>query len=256
MIRLVTSCGPEHWQLCGEKFMAGLKHWPVDEIYIYHEFDAPPPGEHDTRVVWKRLLEVPGCHDFLKITGKLPFFSGIADNKRDYRFDIHRFCRKMFAQADAAMDYDGLLYWLDFDTETYRDIPEALLERFLEGNFMARMARPGFHSCASLVGWDCGHALNPMWWKGYYQLYVSGKVFSLPEWHDSYVLDVLCEVNKIPARNLAEGIEMEPGHPTNVFNLVMDGYSRHNKGMKKFREADDAIVTGAGHTFHKVSANG
>lgn len=256
MIRLVTSCGPEHWEHCGEKFMAGLKHWPADEIYIYHEFDAPPVGQYDERVVWKRLLEVPGCHDYLKITKQLPIFSGIINNTRDYRYDLHRFCRKMFAQCDAAMEYPGLLYWLDFDTETYADIPEALLERFLEGTFMAGMARPGYHSCASLVGWDCGHAFSPTWWLNYYTVYVSGRVLLLPEWHDSFVLDMLRQVNSVPFRNLAEGIEMEEGKPTNVFNLVMDGYARHNKGNRKFREPATGIVTGAGHAFHKISANG
>jgi len=258
MIRIVTSFGPEHWELCGEKFMRGLKHWPADEIYIYYEGEQPDPAQwDDPRIVWKDLLEVTGCKEYLSQVRYPPIMQGIINGKRIYQFDLFRFCRKMFAQVDAAVDYDGLLYWLDFDTETYNDIPEARLEKYLEGTFMAYMGRPGWHSCASLVGWDCAHVLNQTWWQGYYDIYLSGRVLTLPEWHDSYVLDALREANQIPARNIAEGIEMEAGKPTNVFNLVMDGYAKHNKGNKKLREPAQNgpdIVAGAGHTFHKVCA--
>jgi hypothetical protein len=238
MIEFVSSFSEEGYELYGKRFLESFtKHWDWP-LTIYYE-DVQPDFEHD-QVTFKNLFEVKGCKQYLAATSTFPIFKGLIDVKRDYRFDTYRFARKMFAQADAADGKDGQLWWIDADTEILSPLPESLLEDALEGVLMAFMGRPGWHSCASLVGWDLAHPYSQSFWMAYFNLHTTGQIFVLPEWHDSYVLDVLRKESGIPARNMAEHIEMDNG-PVNVFDLVLDGYARHFKGNKKFRDFPAAV---------------
>lgn len=234
-MRIVSSFSQEGWELYGRQFVEStLKHWP-GELWVYYEGEKPDI-KHD-KLVLKDLFEVPGCVQYLETMNTLPIFQGVINNTRYYQLDIHKFCRKMFALVDAASDYKGQLFWLDADTQTFKDIPEAMLEGFLENTFMCYMDRPGFHSCASFVGWDNSHPVAGQWWAMLYDFYMSGKVFTQKEWHDSYILDVLREDNSIPAKNIAADLTMVHGKPTNVFDLVFKNYAEHYKGNKKYKAA-------------------
>jgi hypothetical protein len=92
------------------------------------------------------------------------------------------------------------------------------------------LGRPEWHSCASFVGWNLQHPASGDFWKRYWLLYVTGTVFCLPEWHDSYILDWLREQIDFPAVNLAEGLELKG--PANVFDVVFP-MAHHKKGNLK-----------------------
>jgi len=218
----------QHQRYGSEMLDTLVAHWPEGERVCYsenHEDITAPDG-----VVVKDLLEIPGCTEFLHAISYLPIFKGVVDGKRYYTHDINAFSRKAFAQMDAAIDYDGILIWLDADTKTLQSLPELVLEQWIGGNFVCVMKRKTWHLCSSFVMWDCGHAFSPGFWQHYFNLYTSGSVLTLPQWDDAFVLERCIEslegVNDIAADITGEG-------PYNVFDKVFDGVAVHYKGNSK-----------------------
>jgi len=227
--KFVTSFGVEGYDLYGKKFLeTWVENWP-HEIHVYYE-EHKPDFEHE-KVIYHDLFKVPHVKDFLMNLTSFPILTGFIGGKRNYRYDVFRYCRKSFSQIDAANDYDGLLYWIDADVVTHAPPPCDWLQEALKDTFMCYLGRPEWHSCASFIGWDCSHERSDEFWGAYLDLYLSGKFLALPEWHDSYLMDFLRENLKVPAKNLAEGMDLKG--PENVFNFVLT-WAVHNKGIQKF----------------------
>jgi len=245
-IKVVSSFAPDGYKLYGQKFIKSfLKHWPEDaELHIYHE-DKKPAYTHK-RIKYHNLFKVPGCMPTLQALGTFPVTQGQINGKRIYQMDAFRFVRKMFSQVDAATGFDGLLIWLDADTEFFEDVPdEWIRDRFINREddlgldhsltFMTYMGRPDWHMCASFIGWNCAHPHNPSFWKAYYELILSGHFLMLPEWHDCYWIDFLREQMKFDAVNMSSGMALGKG-PVNVFNKVFGTMGKHAKGNLKFAQ--------------------
>jgi len=223
----VTSFASDGFKLYGEKFLLSyLAH--VDEpIMVYYEQNIPPI--QDERIIYKNLFEVPGCVQFLDATARLPIFRGELNGKKNYRLNIYQFCRKCFAQIDASQHAEKL-FWIDADVEL-TDTP--VIPEF-DGHFMLYLGRPGWHSCASFVGWDNTHPNAKPFWSVYYNLYLSGQVFLLKEWHDSFILDEMRREMNLDAKNLAEEFKIDG--PFNVFDKVFP-WGHHKKGNLKYAAA-------------------
>lgn len=231
MIRYVTSMSKELYDKCGKEMLSTFdKYWPEGELLVYTEDLPIGLPEFNERIKDKGIYEVPGCKDFIANTKSFPIFSGIINGQRNYRFDIHHFARKAFAQIDAALNYKGYLFWIDCDVLTEKSIPASMIEKFIEGNFMCLMKRKTWHMCSSFVGWDCSHVFSSEWWKNYFDLYTSGKCFLFPEWHDAYLLEKI--IDGIPGV-IDLGKDITGEGPYNVFNDVFKGYAKHLKGNLK-----------------------
>lgn len=228
MTRCVTSFGPEQYEQYGKRFLETYVKWVGKPIDVYHEA-AEPDFKHDL-VSYYDLTKTEGCADFCLRTMDFPVMHGHAwgEEQRNYRFDVNKFCRKSFAQIDAASRKPGWLYWIDADVEFSGKfhLPK-------RDAFMLYLDRPEWHSCASFVGWDLTHPASAEFWKRYWLLYVTGTVFALPEWHDSFILDWLREQMKFPAHNLASVVpDEELKGPANVFDKVFKN-AHHKKGNLK-----------------------
>lgn len=224
-MRYVSSFGEEGYKLYGKRFLETYTEHMTVPITVYTE--GPCDYEHPL-VTFKDLFAVPGCSDFLEQCTFPAFHGRLWADKRNYRFDVFRFCRKSFAQCDAAAEGDGWLVWLDADVELSGPIPPPR-----DIGFMHYLGRPDWHSCASYVAWNLDHPKSGEFWKRYWSLYVTGTVFVLPEWHDSYVLDFLRISMKLPAVDLAFKYADELKGPANVFDKVFP-MGHHKKGNLKF----------------------
>ena len=223
----VTSFSQDGYKLYGEKFLLSFLAHFDEPITVYYE--ELKPALQDERIIYKNLFDVPGCLQFLDAASRLPAFKGEINGKVNYRYNVFRFSRKSFAQIDASQHHDKL-YWIDSDVELSGtpEVPD------FDGNFMMYLGRPNWHSCASFVGWDNTHGQAHEFWSVYYNLYLSGQIFILPEWHDSFVLDQLRTVLKLDAKNLADGLNIDG--PFNVFDSVFP-WGHHKKGNLKYAAA-------------------
>lgn len=221
---MITSFSREGFELYGERFLETYVEHVDAPLTVYYEYQAPE-FEHPL-VSFRNLMEVPGTQVFLNMSD-FPAAHGHAwgEDARNYRYDVHKFCRKSFAQCDAAASHGKWLYWIDADVEFTSDFTLPKREAF-----MLVLDRPEWHSCASFVGWDLEHPTSGEFWRRLWTLYVTGTVFALPEWHDSYVNDWLREQMHLPYVNLAAGLDLKG--PANVFNEVFES-ARHFKGALK-----------------------
>ena len=231
-MRYVTSFGPQGYEVYGRRFLETYCEHMSHPLTVYVE--APCDFRHEL-ITYKNLVDVPGCQDFLNKLVFPAMHGKMWSGQYDYRFAVAKFCRKQFAQADAALDemaHGGdWLVWIDADIELGAPLPDPV-----DGPFMYYLGRPEWHSCASYVAWDLRKPASKEWWTKLQMLYLSGSLFALPEWHDSYVNDWLREGMKVSAINLAAPYAAQLKGPANVFDVVFAG-SHHKKGGLKFREA-------------------
>ena len=172
-------------------------------------------------------FDIPGCQEFVKLADFPAARGQLMGSGYNYNFNAHKFCRKVFAQIDAAAE-EGVekLIWLDADIE-FRDrfeIPEW-------DGFLAYLGRPEWHTCASFIGWDLTHEQSAQWFEAYWRLYVTGTIFALSAWTDCHALDWLRSQMQFGETNLAEGLELKG--PANVFDEVFGPVAHHKKGNLK-----------------------
>lgn len=224
-MKCVTSFGPEGFELYGRRFLETYVEHVGLPIDVYIE-DVKPDFKHPL-VTYRELLSVPGCMDFLRLS-QFPAAQGHpwGENKYNYRYDAFRFCRKMFAICDATERQRGYLYWIDADVEFQGkfEMPE-------DFGFMCYLGRPEWHSCTSFLGFDTRHPQSQVFFKRLRAIYTTGSVFILPEWADPQVIDWMREQSGLPAKNLAEGLDLKG--PANVFDYVF-ATAKHKKGNLKF----------------------
>lgn len=208
-IRIVTCMSGKGYELYGRRFMETVHHWPFP-VTVYSEDDLVIPHE--------RLCD----------PSHMKFLEG-DDQTQDYRFQARRFSYKVFSILEAAKK-GGILVWIDADTVAFQDIPEQFLRELIEGVQIAYLGRENMHSECGFVMYDCDKLGE--FFERWRNLYETGDIFKLKEWHDSYVFDHLRTSMKIPCRNIS-GPGKKAHHP--FINSPLGKYIDHLKGNRKLR---------------------
>jgi hypothetical protein len=151
---------------------------------------------------------------------------------KDWHHDAVRFSHKTYAtfhSVNTSLDY---LIWLDSDTEIYDIItPEYLLNLLPKGNFVGYLGREKVSETGFLI-FDMKHPSATDFFDRYQWYYDTDSIYSLPEFHDAYVFDIVRKEfehsNKIKSYNISPP-NLKKGH----FNVVFDGYMIHYKGDDK-----------------------
>lgn len=229
---VVSSFGPDGYQQYGKAFLESYTRYCDAPLTVY--FESHKPEFSHPLVTFKDLFSIPRSREFLDAVGRLPAFGGVINGERDYRFDVAKFSRKIFAQWAAAQGQEGPLFWFDADVEFTAILSSRKLVQMLDGVFMVYMGRSNMHSCASFIGWDNCHADAARFWQAYYDTLVTGQIFVQREWHDSYFLDVVRQTLQISARNLSGQLRFGR-RPGNVFDEVFRSQATHKKGNIKLR---------------------
>ena len=227
----VSSFGPSGYELYGKRFIESFLKWADGDLCVYVEGEDMLDGEKFPDVEYRDLLQISGMREFLKLT-KFPAARGLlwGGNEIDYRFNVHRFCRKSFAQIDMAhiaksRGYSDF-FWIDADIEFQGPFkaPE------LGNDFMLYLGREGSHSCTSFLGWNLTFPAWREFFDKYWALYMTGTVVALQEWSDAFIIDWLRLNLEIPSRNLAADLKTTAF--CNVFDMVFP-HAHHKKGALK-----------------------
>ena len=236
---IVTSFHPDHYKIYGQTFLETYTaHMTLPLVVYVERQDEFPDFQHEL-VTFRDLKKVNGMMQTLGMTN-FPAARGKlwGGDELDYRFNVNGFCRKSFAQIDAAFAHQAeggsALYWLDADIEFSAQIEMPSVD----DTFMLYLGRQGCHSCTSFLGWNLTHPRWREFFNKYWGIYVTGTVFALSEWHDCAVVDFLREDLRVPAVNVSQDI-VKRG-PYNVFDLVFTG-AHHKKGGLKIRENSGEI---------------
>jgi hypothetical protein len=132
-MRVVTTYNKVGFDLYGHRCVETFNLWPEgSELKIYSEdsLGIPFPAEF---VEWKA-----------KHQGYVP---------PAWQWDVVKYSHKVFAAIDALYDYDGIGVWLDADCVTFKQIPEGLIEKQVEGVYLAHYARTGLYTETGFGSW-------------------------------------------------------------------------------------------------------
>jgi len=242
----VTTFGRKHYGLYGRRFIESyLKHWPVSiPLWVYYE--GTKPDIQSPRITYV---------DLDQDADRQKFMDEKFDTSSDYRFQAVRFSHKVFALTDPkriASKAAQWWIWLDADIETHAKVDEEFVEAVcpegFAGSYLGRKDWP--HSECGFVGFNTQYRADEFLAK-FRNAYVTGEIFNMKEWHDSYVFDQLREGwwHNISAD--LSGLE--------VFNQsILGTRMRHDKGpvaKKKMKQKRPDGMKGIGAIAH-TSAGG
>ena len=257
-ISVVTSFNREGYEDYGRRCIESLhQFWPTEvALYVISEdiIDLPPHIKDTRKFYYLNLYHSStAAHDFHimhvgdpKAHGRDRLAAKARYNRHwktgyNFRKDAYKFSKKVFAIDVAAKHAgSGLLIWLDADTLTFKDIPISFLQDFMPNNFdLACLERRGYHSECGFVIYNLNRPTTKNFISKFVNLYYTGDVFTLPEWHDSWVFDwlrkkLLVSTFSIPHTDMA--------HPFNYSKL--GEYMDHMKGDRKYTgvKMEDVIV--------------
>lgn len=250
-LHVVTSFSQQGYntyaQLCLKSF---LQHWSEEvRLLIYHESQDMDeldwlPEERVTlvnldKVNYLQYFEFVYRND-KRVRGTVfeDWMYWKANDRRagySFRYDAWRFCRKVFAVANAVEKYvnAGKLFWLDADVTTFADVPVSMLHETLPGNVATSyLDRGTYHPDCAYVGYNLDNPQCLPFIKAFAKEYSDFTVFNRKEWHDSYVYNELRKEQGIPSH-----IIPARSHRSVFENSVLGQYMVHHKGPKKERIA-------------------
>jgi hypothetical protein len=243
MLSVVTSFGPQGWELYGRKFIDSYhEFWPLSaRLIVYWEGERPDyPGEMDGF----DLLKLEPCKSFLErhandeaLKGKFEYpLSPWAPKARrlgySFRHDAYKFARKVFAVAHAAREVErGRLFWIDADTVSHARVPDGLFASLLpDGVSLCYLSRSmwGYPSELGFVGYNLERRETREFIAAYESQYANDDFMRDPAWDDCSQFDRLCECLAPHANLIAHNSPAQP-----FDRSVLGKFMRHNKGKRK-----------------------
>ena len=223
-MRVISTVHKAGWDVYGERWLAGVEHWPVDtEFILYTEgFDLDHP-----RVKTKRIESLPRAEAFKK---QYAYYKPVL-----WQWDIVKWCNKVFAAHDALTGYDGLALWLDADAITFKTFPEGYIESMLpDGVFLALFKRKGMEPETGFWLMDCTHRLRDAFLDTWVRWLEAGTFKTLHQWCDASTLNATLrafEKDKLVTSVSLSGPWEKEMHPMAKVDLAH--YVDHLKGFRK-----------------------
>jgi len=244
---VVTTFNTKGLQQYGQVMIDSFdRFWPRSVPLMIYAESCQPAVSSDRIHVKDLLVACPDLVEFKSRHANDPIANGLVardtsvpfrDNQ--FKWDAVRFSHKVFAviHACANLDSDWVI-WLDADTKTFSPIPQNFLNGICDPAAMACYLgrREKYHSECGWVAYNRRHLDLRSFMDRWRDLYMTGDLFNLREYHDSYVFDVLRKDFQILRRTQFTNISPElpgkgPGHPFIASRLGL--YMDHMKGAKR-----------------------
>jgi hypothetical protein len=168
------------------------------------------------------------------------------DAKKAFKWDAIRFSHKVYAIFDAAKKTDAdVLIWMDADSYVHSPMPFDFLDKFVpEDKFLCYAGRKNKYTECGWYSINLKHPHVDKFLTEFQRMYDDAEngIFTLKEWHDSYVFDVVKNwhtqewgaVNK----DFSNGLIEREGHP--IINSELGAYIDHLKGDRKLQGHSNA----------------
>ena len=250
---LVTTFNGSGYEQYGRKMLDSfLAHWPdTQRILVYIEGTTLDTNHmNNNRIMVRNLDHVEKLTEFKARHRDNPPANGfypLGSTIKNYRFDAVRFSHKVFAlwHAQANMPTGASsMVWLDADTLTHSKVPEDFLARIAPETFnktgiggpygISYLGRSRYYTECGFVSYNLRHPSMGSFWEMFVGLYNNDGLFTLQEWHDSFIFDHcrrIFEGRGMINHNITPRIIK--GHP--FINCDLGLYMDHLKGARKQR---------------------
>jgi hypothetical protein len=247
-ISVVTTFNEEGLKKYGQRMVDSfIDNWPADvTLHIYPEMCDPIIKNYD-RVTVKRLEEVSELmlfkerwKDVPKANGDVsldPVRSKRKDAGKGFKWNAVRFAHKVYAIFDCARTTNAdVLFWMDADTVCHSPIALETIKKFcLENIDLGFLGRENKYTECGLYSLNLRSPMIHHFLREFQRMYDDAEngIFTLAEWHDSFVFDAVRIKFKDQLReyNWSAGIIDGEGHP--LINSEWGAYLDHLKGGRK-----------------------
>ena len=218
-MRVVTSFSLKGLRDYADMMIATFwSYWPEDvELIVYAEGCVDEAREvigqrPNTRVEWPDWDDLRKFRETVARHGAPP----------DWRFDAGRFAPKGWAIADGLKDCKDQCFWVDGDVITTAPVTRNFLHGlFPRGEYLTFIGRDGLARPYTETGF-IGFRGQSLWHRPFLRYFLdvwrTGKIFELPEWHDCYALDLTRKHFQLPENDL--NIKREVEHPWKTTKLA------------------------------------
>jgi hypothetical protein len=251
-IAFVTTCSRDGWAEYGQRFAESfVKCFPPQaRLYFYIDFKAPLRNE---RIVFRSIPnECRKLLEFQDGLGRFTFARGrvMARSSHEHAHHPHimwnafKFSFKVFCvQHAVATAREDAIVWIDADTFAFAEVPWSVIEETVPADCMVSyLGRAKKYTETGYIGYNLRHPLTLQFVNTVAEMYTSGALFSLKEWHDCYVWDSvrLAFEQSFGVNNF--NISADCAALDHVFvNCVLGRYLDHMKGERK--EAGQSKLT-------------
>jgi hypothetical protein len=246
---VVTTFNQSGYDKYGSRMIQSfIQNWPTDiTLYVYAE-DCTVKESAANVVVRDLHSTIPALVAFKerwkndpKAVGKLA--TGPADHKGKqpgigFRWDAIRFSHKVYSVCHAALTCDAdILFWMDADTVCHSPINHAFIDKMCPLNMgMGFLGRANKYTECGFYMLNLKNQITKTFLLEFKKIYDTGRLFTMKEWHDSWLFDVVREEIKKNNPNWqwinwSRGLITGEGHP--LINTEWGAYLDHLKGARK-----------------------
>jgi len=211
----ITTFNDAGRKLYGDRMAASFRaNWPIP-LRVYSEGFA---GDVDL------ISASPWLADFKDRNRSRPV--------TDYRFDAVRFAHKVASVCHAAREDVDFVIWVDGDTFTHSPVSEADIAGMLPGfcQWIAWLDRVKLYPECGFFVLNCRHPRHAEMIDQFERMYSEDRLYSLPEYHDSFVLEHVVKSSGIATTSLS-GEGYRTSHP--FINGPLGRWMDHMKGPRK-----------------------
>ena len=163
--------------------------------------------------------------------------SGLVTAEKDFRFDVVRFSHKVFTLnffLDKFLQQDTVFFcWLDADCVLHRQLDQNFFDWCLPApdQLCSYLNRKTYPECGFMC-FNLYHPATSGFIKRFVSIYTSGQLYSLKEWHDSYVFwQLVLEFENYGFGFKRLASDFMNGHV--ALYSYFGGYFDHRKGERK-----------------------
>jgi len=245
-IEVVTTFHEQGLKQYGQRMIdTFVKNWPSEIILnVYPEKCNPRVPDH-SRITLTDLDSVKELADFKERWKNVPKANGnvtddpIRSQRKDagkgFKWDAVRFAHKVYAIFDCARRTEAdVLFWMDADTVCHSPISISFIEKFCSDDIdLGYLGREGKYSECGLYSMNLRSQSTQSFLREFQRMYDDAEngIFTLAEWHDSFVFDAVRSKFKLKEYNWSAGIVKGEGHP--LINSEWGAYLDHLKGDRK-----------------------
>ena len=206
-IAFISSMNKKIYDNYGKRFLNEFANFasPNLKLYIIFEGDFPEEILHIASNILTIKLMSKEHHRFLKFFGSLQEANGIKikifeengekklNVRNDYRFNAIKFSFKPFAIYESLkyipQDLEYLI-WTDADLRCNKKFSHEDLVKFLPHHeILSYLGRKNMYSECGFLGFNLKNSNTRKYIQTVIDIYNSGEIFSLDEWHDSWIWD-------------------------------------------------------------------
>ena len=244
-----------------------LTNWPVEvELYVYAEncvvaesapnlhildLSQASPELVKFKQTWKNTPKANGD------VSTDPVRSQRKDAGKGFKWDAIRFAHKVYSVFHCAKHCNAdILFWMDADTVCHSHITLTDIDSMCPADMdLCYLGRAGKYSECGLYSINLRSSKSREFLSKFQWAYDSAElgIFTLDEWHDSFVFDVIRKQVGLNELNWSKGLVKGEGHP--LINCRWGSWLDHLKGNRKtygHSLAKDLLVNRSEHYWKTV----